>query len=852
MHVAIERNSWRIPQDDVVQVARPRGNKKDQEELAYVGLTDGQYWRSIIFSLLAIALVIGGITSAILWYGFVDNLLYWSGQRITLETYLRGDLSPERLPPSWVSSNHLVFQADDESLSLFNFIDKSVSLLVPNHTLKELDVKGYKCSTDLKYILLKHHTKKVSKNTLIAQYTVFNVSDNHQVHLKISAKDFELQSADWAGVTNKLIMVGNNNIYIRHSVLDEDRHVQITDDGIPDVIYNGIPDWLYQEEILKDTEQTFWSSADGSHLMYATFNDSLVQNLEYPWLAPHNLQNTNNPTKFPTTRFVRYPTPGTENPTVRLWIVNIQSINQSDKIEIMPHPTIAEQDYYFTSANWINESNSQVYVVWMNRVQNTTLVSYCEAPSWNCSEIHTEAASENMWLDIQPPPVFSPNGDSFLFLAPTQESGKRYFTQIKHITVENKHVATISHGRYEVMRIASWDTLNNLIYYEGTDEENTGEQHLYVINVQPNNGSVQPEPKCLTCKAMQLLSTAKQHFENCTHFSAYFNPRNISDTNSKGKYVLQCNGPGLPVAGIFYGRYNNFLRVIYSIRKIYAESMRQYAIPTNVYSSVPLSGGHSARVKLILPPSWRQELRDAAFPVIIQLNGKPNSQSVSTKWKTHWGTYMSSQKGVVYVELDVRGSKGQSTNEFFGNIGDIEIKDKIDVIITLLKTHKYLDKTRIGIWGWEYGGYVTTMLMGTQEKIFKCGIAVAPIADWDYYNSAFTERVLGLKGESDNGRYVNADVRKKVRSIASDSLYIIQGLADISVPYQHGITLAKALAENRIIFRHQIYANEGHKLSGVLPHAYSSMEDYFTQCLKLEEDDDLSNQLDFDSSKSRL
>lgn len=79
------------------------------------------------------------------------------------------------------------------------------------------------------------------------------------------------------------------------------------------------------------------------------------------------------------------------------------------------------------------------------------------------SQIHTEAASENMWLDIQPPPVFSPNGDSFLFLAPTQESGKRYFTQIKHITVENKHVATISHGRYEVMRIASWDTLNNLM-----------------------------------------------------------------------------------------------------------------------------------------------------------------------------------------------------------------------------------------------------------------------------------------------------------------------------------------------------------------------------------------------------
>lgn len=139
-------------------------------------------------------------------------------------------------------------------------------------------------------------------------------------------------------------------------------------------------------------------------------------------------------------------------------------------------------------------------------------------------------------------------------------------------------------------------------------------------------------------------------------------------------------------------------------------------------------------MQLLLPPSWREELRDAAFPVLVEVNGRPGSEAVTDKFRIDWGTYMSSHNDVVYVRLDVRGARGQGKKDLFRKIGGVEVQDQLTVLRYLLKTHKYLDVTRVGVWGWGYGGYVTAMVLGSQENVFKCGVAVNPIADWMYYS----------------------------------------------------------------------------------------------------------------------
>lgn len=139
-------------------------------------------------------------------------------------------------------------------------------------------------------------------------------------------------------------------------------------------------------------------------------------------------------------------------------------------------------------------------------------------------------------------------------------------------------------------------------------------------------------------------------------------------------------------------------------------------------------------MQLLLPPSWREELRDAAFPVLVEVNGRPGSAAVTDQFRIDWGTYMSSHNDVVYVRLDVRGARGQGKRALYRRIGGVEVQDQVAVLRYLLDTLKYLDESRVGVWGWGYGGYVTSMVLGSQQDVFKCGVAVNPIADWLYYS----------------------------------------------------------------------------------------------------------------------
>ncbi|XP_024889600.1 dipeptidyl aminopeptidase-like protein 6 isoform X1 [Temnothorax curvispinosus] len=847
--VNIERNSWRLPPDETVQVADPRSKSTQvKEDLTYGD--GGHNWRSIVFALLVIGFVIAGIVTAIYLLGYVDELLYWSGRRLTLDECLRDDLTPHRLTPTWITHEKFVYQADDGSLTLLDTRHNVVSLLVSNHTLRQLNVQGYECSADLRYVLFRHNVKPVFRNTFTALYTVYDVTNDHHTPLRLQASrhmhQTRLQHATWLGNTSNLLMISENDIFLRLGpAATED--FRLTDTGVPGIIYNGVPDWLYQEEVLP-RPQAIWPSPDGTHILYATFNDTRVSALEFPWFnmpgqdgAVPNPQSASK--SFPPSRSVRYPRPGWPNPEVELWIMelgNLSSANNNNstgnvteptKKKLKPPPFLDEQDYYLISADWVGDDASQIAVVWMTRMQNLSMVSACRAPMWECEETHSERAPEGLWLDAQPHPLFAPDGDSFLLLATVQEGDKEHFTHIKHITLKKQRIAVLSHGRYEVSEILAWDTKAHLVYYLGTREKKPGQRHLYVVRDPAADDPRHFEPLCVTCDLGDVLWSSRFYYTNCTHFGASVSPSIDNDT--QGYYVLHCEGPGLPLAGVHMMSTHKMIRVLYDTRLQRADKLSELALPTKRNFEVPLSQGWRAQVQLLLPPSWREELRDAAFPVLVEVNGRPGSEAVTDKFQMDWGTYMSSHNDVVYVRLDVRGARGQGKKDIFRKIGGVEVQDQLTVLRQLLKTHKYLDVTRVGVWGWGYGGYVTAMVLGSQENVFKCGVAVNPIADWMYYNSAFTERVLGAPVENYKG-YVEADLTQRARLVPSGSLYLLHGLADLTAPYTHGIAFAKALSEAGVIFRYQSYANEDHALRGVLDHVYRSMEDFLAECLALD------------------
>ncbi|XP_030383907.1 inactive dipeptidyl peptidase 10 [Scaptodrosophila lebanonensis] len=829
--------SWRLPPDETLQVQDPK--QKDQD----LDLDEGHNWRSIIFSLLVISFVIAGIITAIYLLGYVDELLYWSGRRMILDEYLQGELTPTRLQPSWVTTQKYVFQADDGGLAILDTTRNSINILVTNHTIRQLNVGGYQCSQDLKYVLFRHNVKKIFQKSFTAFYTIYDVENDH--HMPVKLKDSSkvqrtrLQHAAWLGNTTSIIIVADNDIFLRQSPsMEED--IRITTTGHENSIYNGVADWLYQEEIF-DNPEAIWSSADGTHFMFALFNDTKVGMMTYPWLASGAIIAGSGMTpgsSFPETKNVRYPTPGTANPEVQLWIIDITKIGSIQKSELKPPPSLDGQDYYLTSAGWVSDNNLQVSVVYMVRSQNYSIIATCaKERNWTCSEIHSERAPEDEWLDVFPHPVFAPDGNSFLLLASVQESGHDHFTHIKHITITQQRISVISHGRYEVLKILCWDTKNHIVYYLGTQDKRPGQKHLYTVKDPVHDDTRKTEPQCITCDLGEALWSSRYYYINCSHFDAFITPTNGVATNIGIEfYILECQGPGLPVSGVHMHKTHSLVKILYDTRPFYTERLQKLALPIQRSFEIPLPHGSRAQVQLLLPPSWREELRDAAFPVIVEVNGRPGSESVSEKFRIDWGTYMSSRNDVIYVRLDVRGAKGQSKKSLYRHLGGVEVQDQISVLRYLLDTISFLDETRVGIWGWGYGGYVTSMVLGTQQDVFKCGIAISPIADWLYYNSAFTERILGLPAENYKG-YVEADATQRARLIKSNSFFLIHGLADSTAPYIHGVQLAKSLTDANILYRYQTYADEGHDLNGVLEHVYSSMEYYFSECLSLDPDD---------------
>ncbi|XP_031617317.1 inactive dipeptidyl peptidase 10 isoform X1 [Contarinia nasturtii] len=840
--------SWRLPPDETLQVSDP---KEKLDELDY-GETHN--WKSIIFSLLVIGFVIAGIVTAIYLLGYVDELLYWSGRRMLLDEYLQNDLSPNRLQPTWVSRTKFVFQSDDGGLAVYETTNNSVKTLVTNHTLRQLNIKGYHCSTNLEFVLFKHNVKSVFRKSFTAFYTVYDVTKDHHmpVRLKASLKvqRTRLQYAAWLGNTTSLVIVVDNDIYLKQSPSDED-DIRITNTGKIDLIYNGVPDWLYQEEIFT-TPEAIWSSDDGSHLMYVEFNDTQVGTMVYPWfdsgavMAVHSFGSTS----FPESRTVRYPTPGSKNPEVKLWIVDISNTSTIHQYPVTPPITLDGQEVYITSAGWVAGTNHNISVVWMNRAQNKSVISTCSEPDWKCIETHSERAPEDEWLDILPHPIFSPDGDSFLMLASIQETGTEHFTHIKHVTITQQRISVISHGRYEqvavitngrhqVLKILAWDTKNHLVYYLGTQDRKPGQQHMYVVKDPLNKDIGKMEPQCITCDIENTLWSSRRLYRNCSYFDVYLSPLSSIATDYRVEhYVLECQGPTLPVAGVHSIKTNILLQELYNTaNSTLRQRLDKLALPKKHSFEITLQHGTRAQVQILYPPSWREELRDAAFPVLVEVNGRPGASSITEKFQIDWGTYMSSRNDVIYIRLDVRGSKGQSKQALYRHLGGAEVEDQIDALSHLLSNMNYLDETRVGIWGWGYGGYVTAMVLGAQQPVYKCGVSVSPITDWLFYNSAFTERILGLPNENYKG-YVEADATQRARHIPSHSFFLLHGLADSSAPYLHGTQLARALAKAGVIFQYQTYADEGHELSNVLEHVYKSMEHYLKDCLSLDPDDE--------------
>ncbi|XP_039952053.1 inactive dipeptidyl peptidase 10 [Bactrocera tryoni] len=688
---------------------------------------------------------------------------------------------------------------------------------------------------------------------------------------------------------NALVMVYNYDIYYCQGPRSTNHVYRITRDAVPGIVYNGIPDWLYEEEILH-SNNAIWLSENGHLMLYGAFNDSLVQEQHFAWYGTTSGGNPN-AYLYPEIRSLRYPKPGTQNPIAKLRVADIQNPEDIKIRDLQPPQVLQNEDHYFSSASWVSET--EICVVWLNRPQNISVVSICKSPLFICVETHRVSGDGRGWVDTVSVPLFAANATSYVAISPLRDGASGYFRHIVHVHVAKKRVLPLTHGQYEVNELLHWDQLNNWIYFLGTPERLPGQQHLYRVSaLPPRHGSAHQLPDCLTCptplrssyqgaeghtKSPPKLVTAwdddwEDSEERQTLPPPTLTPEHKHPTASHGhsehneclyhtakfplalqaRYVLiECLGPVVPttivyaLTGFYAGEYgkkllpkkSEALELLVTVQNNtrLKEKMLRTALPQVKTFPVMISGGYHAQVRLYLPPVLRED-EITRYPTILHVYSGPGTQLVTEKWHIDWNTYLSGTKDYIVIEIDGRGSAGQGyqlLHEIYKRLGSVEVSDQLEVSEYLRDNLHFIDGRRMGVWGWSYGGYAAALALAGTQSIFQCGISVSPVTNWKLYDSTYAERYLSFPNVTDNYKgYEEGDLSKYVDNLRDRQFLLVHGTADDNVHVQQSMVLARALTNKGVLYKQQIYPDEGHTLSGVKRHLYRSMTSFFEDCFK--------------------
>jgi dipeptidyl-peptidase-4 len=308
--------------------------------------------------------------------------------------------------------------------------------------------------------------------------------------------------------------------------------------------------------------------------------------------------------------------------------------------------------------------------------------------------------------------------------------------------------------------------------------------------------------------------------------------------------LLECLGPKVPYT-VLVSLASEKVHILED-NKDTQTKLDKVDMPTVEFKEFKLSGSPDtpARVKLILPPCF-DENKKSEYPLIVDLYGGPGVQFVTQKWRQHSREgidyYLAGKKNYIVAKIDVRGTSFSGDafhHAVYEKLGIVERDDTIEVIKNMVDNLGYIDKSRVAVWGWSYGGYLTAQILAKQQNLVKCGIAIAPVSQWELYDSGYTERYMGYPtsvGETP-GYPEDSGLRTKGSSFKGKNLYLVHGSADDNVHIQNTDILSQALVKENIQFKLQIYPGANHDLNymdldgnsvDALKHLYTSMEDFF-------------------------
>lgn len=636
---------------------------------------------------------------------------------------------------------------------------------VSNTMGKKIDsFDGYILSPDGTRMLIQTKSKSIYRRSFTAVYYLYNIASRKLEPLSDGGPQ---QVPVWSKDGLQVAFVREGNIYLV-KLLYDNAEVQVTKDGKFNEVINGLPDWVNEEEFGFNRALTF--NADGTMICWLRYDEKDVKTYSlqmYKGMKPEKQENA----VYPGFYSYKYPKAGEDNSKVTAWSYDIKS-HRISKLQVP-----LDADGYMPRIKATDDA-SKVVVYTMNRHQDELCLYSVNPRSTVAQLIVKEHVEKYVKEEAMEAVTFIGNN----VLLPSDRSG---FMKLYIYSMNGQLHRTIG-GDYDITAVYGYDAKTGDVYYQAA-ALGPSDRQVYVAH--KNGKTVRLSDKKGWNTA--LFSGDYQYFVNT--WSDYNTPYVVTTRDNNGRVIstLQDNA---------------------DLKAKVAESGFAKREPFSFTTSegVQLNGW------ILKPLNFDASKR---YPVIMHQYSGPGSQQVTDSWNAgsmgQGGAFDSylAQQGFIVVSVDGRGTGGRGADFekcTYLKIGDLESKDQVEAAL-YLGSLPFVDKNRIGIWGWSYGGFNTLMSMSEGRGVFRAGVAIAPPTSWRFYDSIYTERYMRTPKENPDGYDVNPIVRAQK---LHGALLLCHGTADDNVHPQNSYEYAEALVQADKDFREVYYTNRNHSIYG--------------------------------------
>ncbi|MBO6536125.1 MAG: S9 family peptidase [Balneolaceae bacterium] len=654
----------------------------------------------------------------------------------------------------WMNDGRFYSASDGAKITRFNITNGDSEVIFDGAEFDNIRVQGYEFSADENLILIETDVEQLWRRSTKANYFIYNREEN--TLQKLTESEEKQQYAALNSEGDRAAFVQNNNLFWVDLATGE--QYQITEDGEFNSVINGAADWVYEEEF-GFAKAWFWSP-NGDRIAFYRFDETDVKQFTMEtWgeLYPQEV------------RF-KYPKAGEENAIVSIHVFDIPTG------EITTMDIGEETDQYIPRINW-TRNNNLLAIRRMNRLQNQEELLFADVTSGQTEVILTEES--DTWLDVHDDLMFLNNGKQFI-----TTSARTGYNHVYLYKMDGEEIRQITKGEYDVTEIIGFDERRHNLYYMST-EVSPLERHFYRVRVDGRRKRAITEEN--GWYSINMSRDFKYYIQT---YSDYNKPPVITLHEGGGKQVrvLEDNA---------------------DVRK----NLNEFAHQTKEFMVLDVNG-QPLNAYMITPPNFDE---NEEYPVLMYVYGGPGSQTVTRAFeygqRPMWHQYLANQ-GYIIVSVDNRGTGGRGEafkNQTYLQLGVLETEDQIEAARQIADL-AFVDDERIGIWGWSYGGFMSTNALAQGNDVLSTAIAVAPVTHWKYYDTIYTERFMRTPQENPEGYEAGSPINY-VDQITGDYL-LIHGTGDDNVHYQNAVVLVEELIKHDIQFETMFYPNRNHGIYG--------------------------------------